>query len=410
MPTPAKKNSLVELLAPAGNWEKLEIAAHYGADAVYLADRRFSLRNFADNFSLEELAAAAQFTREHGLKMYVACNIFARSGEAAAITEYLRQLGRIQPDALIVADPGVLLLIRETIPHIPVHLSTQANTTSLQAVRFWEQQGIKRLNLARELSLAEIAEIAGQCSAEIEAFVHGAVCISYSGRCLLSSFLSDRHSNRGECSHPCRWQYQLCESRRPGQYYPLAEDARGSYVLNAKDLCMLEHLDKMIATGVTALKIEGRMKSIHYLAATVKTYREAIDTCYAAPGGYTVRRQWRETLAEVSHRGYGTNFYLGPADADAFNYTAEKISPRHIFAGKVLRKKKNRRVLVEIRNKLQDGDRINILGKEGPTRNDTIRALFDEKGDPADCAQPNSRITLQLNEDCQPNDLIRKVE
>lgn len=409
MNTLSSTDKKIELLAPAGNFEKLEIAVHYGADAVYLADRRFSLRNFAENFSIDDMKKARDFTRQHGLKMYVACNIFSRTSEAVALSAYFKELGQINPDGIIIADPGVFLLASQTIPEIPVHLSTQANTTSLQAVCFWEKQGVKRINLARELSLAEIKEITSQCDIETEAFVHGAVCISYSGRCLLSAALSGRNSNRGECSHPCRWRYHVCEEKRPGLYLPLAEDERGAYIFNARDICMIEHLDKMIATGLCALKIEGRMKSIHYLAVTVKTYREAIDTYYTDPENYVAQDYWLADLADVTARGYGTNFYLGEPDTAALNPEETNIGKKRIFAAKVLKNTGPGRARVLVKNKICLNDRVDILTPTGPAKKQTIRAIFDEAGRSADLAQPNSVVSLQLDGDCQANDLIRKI-
>ncbi|MFO8047415.1 MAG: U32 family peptidase [Desulfosudaceae bacterium] len=400
----------VELLAPAGNYEKLEIAIHYGADAVYLGDPRFSLRHFADNFNPDQMRRAAALTREKGVKMYVACNIYPRNREAAAIKDYFRELAAIQPDAVIIADPGVFLTARQVIPHIPVHLSTQANTTNLQAVRFWEELGVRRVNLARELSLDEIQEITGHCRLEVEAFVHGAVCISYSGRCLLSSFLANRDSNRGQCSHPCRWQYHVMENERPGQYLPLAEDDRGTYIFNARDLCMIEHLDKMIAAGITSLKIEGRMKSIHYLAATVKTYREAIDACYRDPEGYRPAPEWLETLNAVNTRGYGTNFYLGrPGSAD-LNYANRKPARGRTFIAKVISQDRQGGTLVQVRNKLFRHESVRIMKPGSPDSPDTIAGIIDESGQSVDYAQPNSLVTLQLNASCRTNDLIQRLE
>jgi len=264
----------IELLAPAGSFEKLETAIHYGADAVYLSGQNFSLRNFAGNFSMDELYRAVCLARLKNVRVYLACNIYPRNFEEAAIVEYLHQIGDLRPDAIIIADPGILLEARRIIPHIPVHLSTQANTTSRLSARFWESLGVARINVARELSLREIKEIADATPIEIEAFVHGAMCISHSGRCLLSSFMAGRDGNRGMCAHPCRWNYFLVEETRPGQYMPVLEDARGTYIFNSKDLCMIDHVSEMIEAGITSFKIEGRLKGINYLATVVKTYRE----------------------------------------------------------------------------------------------------------------------------------------
>ncbi|MBW2366874.1 MAG: U32 family peptidase, partial [Deltaproteobacteria bacterium] len=303
-------NKRVELLAPAGSFEKLEIAVHYGADAVYLAGKDFSLRNFSGNFTLDELFQAVKFARKRNVKVYVACNTFPRNHEQRAIAEYLDQLEKIDPDALIIADPGVLREAGSRLPHVPIHLSTQANTTNYASARFWESMGVSRVNVARELPLREIKEIADRCRCEIEAFIHGAMCISVSGRCLLSSFMTQRDSNRGMCSHPCRWQYAVVEQRRPEKYFPVAEDTHGTYVFNSQDLCMLSHIPEMVAAGIDSLKIEGRMKSVHYVAATVKTYREAIDAFYDNPQTYQVDKRWVAELSGISHRLYCTGFYF----------------------------------------------------------------------------------------------------
>ena len=407
MPAGAEK---VELLAPAGNYEKLEIAVHYGADAVYLGDPRFSLRHFADNFTVAQMHRAAALLRAHGVKMYVACNIFPNNREASEIGAYLAELAELSPDAVIIADPGVLLTARQTIPHIPVHLSTQANTTTLQSVRFWASQGVRRINLAREMSLAEIREITRSCAVEIEAFVHGSVCISYSGRCLLSRYLDGRDSNRGRCSHPCRWQYHLLEEQRPGQYLPVAEDRHGTYIFNARDLCMIDHLDQMIAAGISALKIEGRMKSVHYLACTVKTYREAIDAYYRAPDRYRVVDAWRRTLAAVNTRGYATHFYLGAAGAADLNDTNEKPPVQRTFVAKVLHQDETGGTRIEVRNKLFRHDRVTILRPGYPDTIDTIDEIIDAQGLSLAQAQPNSVVTVRLHLSCRPHDLIQRLE
>jgi len=283
----------LELLAPAGNFEKLEIAIHFGADAVYLAGKDFSLRNFSGNFTMDEMNEAIAFAHKNKVKVYVACNIFPRNHEQKAITDFLVSLGDMHPDAVIISDPGIIAVAKERIPHIPIHLSTQANTTNYQAARFWETQDVKRVNVARELTLPEIQSIAEQTTLEVEAFVHGAMCMAYSGRCLMSSFMAQRDSNRGMCCHPCRFQYAVVEAKRPGQYYELSEDTRGTYIFNSRDLCMIEHIPDMVASGISSLKIEGRMKGINYLASVVKIYREALDAYTLDTAAYQVQPQWK---------------------------------------------------------------------------------------------------------------------
>lgn len=398
----------IELLAPAGNYEKLEIAVHYGADAVYLAGKDFSLRNFSGNFTEKELERAVAFAHERRVKVYVACNIYARDLDHPALDDFLVFLKQLQPDGLIVSDPGIIMSAREQVPEIPLHLSTQANTTNSRAAAFWKSQGVTRINTARELSLDEIKTISAGVSMEIETFVHGAMCISYSGRCLLSSFMENRDANRGMCCHPCRFSYAVMEAKRPGQYYPLAEDNRGSYIFNSRDLCMLEHLPAMLQAGVTSLKIEGRMKGINYLASVVKVYRAAIDACLADPDEYTVEPFWMDELEKIGNRGYGTGFYLGDVDNTRPNYAGNRPNGQR-FVAKVLEKVDAARVRVEVRNKLFKGDPVEMVVPQGPNPLDRIQAIHDANGNSADLAQPGSLVTLTLGQACRPNDLIRKV-
>ncbi len=400
----------IELLAPAGNLEKLEIAIHYGADAVYLGGKEFSLRNFSGNFTLEELRQAIRYAHARNVKVYLACNIYARNQDQPALAEYLGEASRIGPDALIVADAGVLMLARDIAPQIPIHLSTQANTTSYLSARFWEAFGVARINVARELSLTEIAEMAAKCSLEIEAFVHGAMCISYSGRCLLSNFMARRDGNRGQCAHACRWKYAVVEETRPGRFMPFAEDPRGAYLFNARDLCMIEHLPAMIDAGIDSLKIEGRMKGINYLAATVKVYREAIDACLASPETYRVQEQWERELSRVNNRGYCTGFYFGDPDQVTPDYTGSATFSAYRIAAKVLPGDIDRHPLVEVRNKICPGDVVEIISPGRLARENIIDAIIDESGRPAAAAQPGSRVALALSTSCFPNDLIRKID
>jgi len=399
----------VELLAPAGNFEKLEIAIHYGADAVYLAGKEFSLRNFSQNFTLDELQHAVRYARKHRVKVYTACNVYPKNNEQNSIADYLHSLGEIGIDALIIADPGIFITASKVIPQIPIHLSTQANTTNLKSAVFWQTLGVKRVNLARELSLKEIKEVALQCDLEIEAFVHGSMCIAYSGRCLLSSFMANRDSNRGMCTQSCRWKYAVMEELRPGQYMPIAEDNRGSYIFSSKDLCMIEHIPEIIDSGIVSFKIEGRMRSINYLASTVKVYREAIDAYYNNPEEYIPRKEWLYELKSVSNRSYSTGFYFG----DPHQILPAYENLRHIgqkFIGKVIGKSKKHEIEIDVRNKIFKGDTIQILGREGPVKNDKIHAIFDDRGQPLSFAQPGSIVYVTVDNACYPNDLIRMVE
>ena len=404
MPTP--ENKRIELLAPAGNIEKLEIVLHYGADAVYLAGREFSLRNFSGNFSLEELQQALDMAHAHGAKAYVAVNIYARNQDLPNLEQYFYEIGKNPPDGLIISDPAILMLARRILPGVPLHLSTQANTTNLAAAQFWQKQGIRRINVARELCLEEIASLAAQTDLEIEAFIHGAICISYSGRCLLSNYMAHRPSNQGRCCQPCRFKYALMEETRPGQFFPIEEDDRGSYILNSKDLCMLAHLPDLIRTGVHALKIEGRMKGIHYAATTVKIYREALDHFFASGRHYTLQSTWQEELDKVTSRGYCTGFYLGD-DRRMRPGDAPPIMPAAMLLGKVLSSEGRHSALTDIRNQVRTGMPVEIMKPKGPVIKDTIVRIVDHLGRPLEVAQPGQQVTLHLHTDCERLDLLR---
>ncbi len=401
------KSKKVELLAPAGNFEKLEIAIHYGADAVYLAGTDFSLRNFSGNFTPEEMKAARRFTKDRRVKMYVAVNIYSRNHEQKSISGYLEKLGDINPDAIIVADPAIFMESRKILPHVPIHVSTQSNTTNYKTAQFWKDLGASRINTARELPLDEIKEISNKCQIEVESFVHGAMCISYSGRCLLSGFMTKRESNRGMCSQPCRYHYTVMEAKRPGLFFPIAEDDRGAYIFNSKDLCMVGHIPEMVQAGITSFKIEGRMKSINYAATTVKVYREAIDRYYAAPDAFEVDDNWFKELFKISHRGYSTGFYFNDPDQVLPNYR-DSINPGDLFVGKVLEKTTNSQTKIEVRNKIFKGDEIEILKSKGASKKDRIYDIINAEGEKVPFAQPGSLVTLHLKESCMPHDIIRK--
>jgi putative protease len=319
-------------------------------------------------------------------------------------------LAAIAPDAFIVADPGILAAARRIAPHIPIHLSTQANTTNAAAAAFWEAAGIRRINTARELTLEEIKAVAETTALEVEAFVHGAMCISYSGRCLLSSFMARRHSNQGACAHPCRWQYAVVEAKRPGEYMPITEDQRGTYIFNSKDLCMIAHLPEMIAAGVTSFKIEGRMKGIHYLASVVKVYREALDRCYAEPGNYRVEEAWIRELGQVSHRQYSTGFYFNDPDQTIPNFeqTRSFHHADHRFIAKITAPAKNGKTPVEVRNKILQGEPVSVLPAAGPARPDTLAAIWDDQGNEVAFAQPGARVWVSLSNTYERHDLIRR--
>jgi putative protease len=397
----------VELLAPAGNFEKLEFALHYGADAVYLGGHDFSLRNFAKNFSLDEMEAAISLAHSRNAKVYVAVNLLARNRDIGPIETYLKRLRQLCPDGIIIADPAVIALSRKVAPQIPIHLSTQASTTNFAAADFWYTHGVKRINLARELSLSEISEIAAHSPVTVEAFVHGAMCISYSGRCLLSNFMARRSSNQGMCCHPCRFQYTVVEETRPGQYFPIAEDNYGTYIFNSKDLCMLPHLPAMIDAGIDALKIEGRMKGIHYTATVVKVYREAIDRYHAAPLDYAAEPYWQAELDKITVRGYCTGFYFNEPDQSAPNYSAPKNGDYQLV-GNVVASGRTGMAHIEVRNRIQLGDQIEVVKPKGPPISDHVIGIIDGNGDPIEKAQPGSRVAIEIRTLCERYDLLRK--
>lgn len=399
----------IELLAPAGNFEKLEMVLHYGADAVYLAGKMFSLRNFSDNFSLEEMSSAIKLAHAAGAKVYVAVNIYARNRDLQSLHEYITQLAAVGPDGVIVSDPAIVSMVRKRAPDMPIHLSTQANTTNAESVRFWRSQGVRRINAARELSLEEIKQLSTVDGMQIEAFVHGAMCISYSGRCLLSNYMAQRPSNQGMCCQPCRFRYSLVEETRPGQYFPIAEDDGGTYIFNSRDLCMLAHLPAMIAAGIGALKIEGRMKGIHYAATAVKIYREAIDRFYANPAHYTPASYWQSELDKITSRGYCTGFYLDERQQARPNYRRPQ-PPTYALAAKVLSSADRRYAQVEVRNQIRLGDIVEILAPEGPPLKDSIADIVTSDGRQTDVANPGDRVSVQLCHIVRRFDLLRRRE
>ena len=338
----------------------------------------------------------------------MACNTFPRNHELAAIAAFLTSLGKMDPDAIIISDPGILAMARERMPQTPIHLSTQANTTNYNAARFWGSQGVTRVNVARELTLPEIQTITEHTTLEVEAFVHGAMCMAYSGRCLLSSFMALRDSNRGMCCHPCRFQYAVVESKRPGQYYELSEDARGTYILNSRDLCMIEHIPEMIAAGISSLKIEGRMKGINYLASVVRVYRQALDAYALDAQAYHVQPEWIAELAKVTHREYCTGFYLGDPEQVSSNMDG-RIKAGLLFLAKVLKANGNGQMVVDVRNQLCRNDTIEIISAGGPVRTDTILKIVDQDHQEVEVVNPGSRAEITLGDDACPNDIIRKV-
>jgi putative protease len=373
-----------ELLAPAGDPEKLKAAVLYGADAVYLGGRHFGLRAGAGNFDEAALAEGVRFAHAHGARVYVTVNIFAHNRDLELLPPYLETISKAGADAVIVSDPGMIGLIRQQYPALPVHLSTQANTTNWAAARFWEEHGIKRIVLARELTLEEIREIRGKVSLELEIFVHGAMCISYSGRCLLSSYMTGRGANRGDCAQSCRWKYALVEEKRPGEYFPIAEDSRGSYILGARDLCLIEHIPALIKAGINSFKIEGRMKSVNYVAGVVKAYREALDAYHREPENYRFNPAWLEEIEKVSHRDYSTGFLFGRPGPSGQHYEGEVYKRSHVFAGLVRGYESAAGLaVIEQRNRFAVGDEVEFMLPRGENLKQKITMIIDAAGQAA---------------------------
>ena len=405
---------LPELLVPAGNLEKLKMAVHSGADAVYLSGKHYGLRSFAGNFTLAEMEEGLEIAHREQVKVYVTINIIARNHDFKDLPAYLKSLNQLNVDGLIVSDPGILAQVRELVPHLPIHLSTQLSTSNWCSAQFWKEQGVSRINLARELSLEEITAIKQKVSLEIETFVHGALCVAHSGRCLLSTYLADRESNRGECAHPCRWKYALMEEKRPGVYFPIMEDERGSYIFNSKDLCLIDHLPEVIATGVDALKIEGRMKGINYVAGVTRTYRQALDCFKKDPENYHFDPEWLEELKKLSHRGYTTGFSLGVPSPESYNYITSDYVRTHDLLGVVTdvlppgEEGAPSQVKIDVRNKIIPGQQVEIITADLESFQTELDELLNEKGECLQAAHPGQEIVIKTSLPVRVNDLIRK--
>lgn len=388
----------VELLAPAGNLEKLKMAIAYGADAVYFGGDEYGLRAYAGNFSMEEMAEGISFAHGKGRKAYLTVNIIPHNDDLKEMPEYIGKVCGMGVDAIILSDPGVYSIVREVAPETAIHLSTQANNTNWRSARFWFEHGVRRIILSRELSLDEILEIRKKTpdELELEVFIHGAMCISYSGRCLLSNYMAGRDSNRGLCAHPCRWKYYLVEEKRPGQYFPVYENERGSFIFNSRDLCMIEHIPEIIKTGVIGLKIEGRMKSSYYVATTVKAYREAIDEYYRDPSGYRFNPRWMEEISKASHREYTTGFYFGrPGSGDQI-YSKSSYIREYDFVGLVTGYDgKTGIATVEQRNRMFVGDEIEVVNPTGDFFRQKITWMQNADGDYIDSA-PHPQMTVRM--------------
>lgn len=403
----------MELLAPAGDLEKLKIAVIYGADAVYFGGEFFSLRAGAGNLNIDEIREGVAFTHEHGAKAYMTLNIFAHNDDIEPLCAYLEKIKEIPIDAFIISDPGVIMLVREIIPQAEIHLSTQANMTNYVTAKFWEAQGVKRIVIARELTFSEIKKLRSEMpeSMELEAFVHGAMCISYSGRCLLSNFMIERDANRGMCAHPCRWKYTLMEEKRPGEYFPIEEDDRGTYILNSRDLCMIEHIPELAGAGIMSAKIEGRMKSIFYVATIVSAYRRAIDEYYRDPENYKFNPEWLSELKKVSHREFTTGFYFDKPTNKDQNYQTSAYTRDYSFTGLVRSyDHKTGYAVVEQRNKMSIGEEIEVFGPNTDFYKQTLTEMYDlETGEPVESApHPQQMLKIKLDKPAAPDFMLRK--
>ncbi|MFQ3573723.1 MAG: U32 family peptidase C-terminal domain-containing protein [Thermodesulfovibrionales bacterium] len=399
--------NIPELLAPAGDFEKLVTVLHYGADAVYLGPSRFSLRNKAENFNNEELKRAVDYVHKKGKKVYVTVNIFPHNKDIGEIREYVEVIKDILPDGVIVSDLGCFDLFRKNAPNIPIHISTQANITNTLSAIFWQDLGASRLILSRELTLDEIKEIRDSVGIEIEVFVHGSICISYSGRCYISSFLAHRSANKGLCTNSCRWNYTLMEEKRPGEYMPVFEDDRGTYLMSSKDLCMIEHIDKLARAGVNSLKIEGRIKGINYAGGVVKVYREAIDSLKETDT-YEVKQHWLKELKEFSNRGYTTGMFLGRQPINDYNFDTEPYQSTKDFVG-VVRGNNNGDIIISLRNRIDLGDKIEFLTPQLEEQVYTVREMTDTDGNNISTAR-NGEVIIIKNVDnrIRENDLVRR--
>lgn len=388
----------LELLAPAGDMEKLITAINYGADAVYFGGQTGSLRAGAGNLSVSEIREAMDFIHSRGCKGYMTLNIYPHNDDIPVLRDCIAEIRDIPIDAFLVSDPGVMGLIREQIPDAEIHLSTQANTTNYLTALYWAGQGVKRIVAAREMSLRELAGMRAALpdDIEIEAFMHGAMCISYSGRCLLSNFMAGRDANRGACTHPCRWKYHLVEEQRPGEYYPIEEDDRGSYIMNSRDLCMIDCIPDLVKAGVTSFKIEGRMKSMYYVATVVSAYRSALDKYLADPENYTFDPSDFDELCKASHREFTHGFYYSKPTGNDQNYYSSDYIRDYSFVGLVREHdEKTGLTTVEQRNKFSVGDTVEIFGPHTPYYEEIIEEMYDEEGN-AVMSAPHPQQILRI--------------
>ncbi len=399
-----------ELLIPAGSLEVLKTAVRYGADAVYIGGDIFSLRAKAKNFSEEDMKTGILYAHEKGVKVYVTANVFAHNNDLSEAKEYFGKMNEIKPDGLIISDPGMFRLAQKYCPEIDIHISTQANNTNYETFKFWYELGAKRVVNARELSLAEIKELRENIpeDMEIESFIHGAMCISYSGRCLLSNYFTGRDANQGACTHPCRWKYAVVEEQRPGEYLPVYENDRGTYIFNSKDLCMIEHIPEMVDAGINSFKIEGRMKTALYVACVARTYRKAIDDLFESEQKYRDNMEWYlEEIAKCTYRQFTTGFYFGKPSEESQIYDSNTYISEYIYLG-LSKKVDDKYVYIEQKNKFLVGDEIEIMKPDGSNVSTRVLQILDEEGNEMEsCPHPQQELRIALSVLPEEGDILR---
>ena len=400
-----------ELLVPASSLEVLKTAVIFGADAVYIGGEAFGLRAKAKNFTPDEMKEGIAFAHQYGVKVYVTANILAHNYDLNGAAEYFKELAQMKPDGIIVADPGMVMLAKENCPEIDIHISTQANNTNYMTYRFWYEQGIRRVVSARELSLAEIKQIRENIpeDMEIESFMHGAMCISYSGRCLLSNYFTGRDANHGACTHPCRWKYAIVEETRPGEYMPVYENERGTYIFNSKDLCMIEYIPEMMDAGIDSFKIEGRMKTALYVATVARTYRKAIDAAMESPEAYERILPWcKEEISKCTYRQFTTGFYFGKPDENTQIYDNNTYINEYIYLG-IVGETDDNCVFIEQRNKFSVGETIEIMKPDGTNVETKVLAIINEDGEEMESApHPRQKLKVLLDQKAERYDLLRR--
>ena len=404
----------VELLVPAGSLEVLKVAVDYGADAVYIGGQAYGLRAKADNFSIEEMKKAVKYAHAKNAKVYVTANIFAHNYDIEGMKAYFEQLKDTGVDAVLVSDPGIFMLAKETMPDMELHISTQANNTNYLTYNFWYNMGAKRVVTARELSLVEIKQIREHIpeDMEIESFMHGAMCISYSGRCLLSSYFTGRDANRGACTHPCRWKYHIVEETRPGEYMPVNEDDRGTYIFNSKDLCMIEHIPEMIDAGIDSFKIEGRMKTALYVATVARTYRKAIDDYMESPELYRSNMEYyKSEIAKCTYRQFTTRFYFGKTDQDSQIYDNNTYIKNCTYIGNVQEVTEDGLVAFEQKNKFSVGEEIECMNFDGTNTVCRVEEIYNDRMEPMESApHPKMQLYVKLDRPVSAGMILRRQE